>query len=122
MRIAKNIISGGLTPFTRVGERGQQLSGGEKQRFSIARLLLKDPAIVILDEATSALDTATEIHVQRHFEQLLKDRTAFVIAHRLATVRSCDRIVVMDNGRIREEGDHDSLLRAGGAYARLWNA
>lgn len=104
---------------TRVGERGQMLSGGEKQRFSIARLILKDPAIVILDEATSALDSATERHVQAHFERLLRGRTSFVIAHRLTTVESCDRILVMDNGRVAECGAHEELLASGGLYARL---
>ncbi|MEX2608034.1 MAG: ABC transporter ATP-binding protein [Kiritimatiellia bacterium] len=106
---------------TRVGERGQQLSGGEKQRFSIARLLLKDPAIVLLDEATSALDTATERHVQRHFETLLQGRTAFIIAHRLTTVQTCDRILVMDDGRITEMGSHRELLDLNGHYAELWH-
>ncbi|MDA3872856.1 MAG: ABC transporter ATP-binding protein [Kiritimatiellae bacterium] len=105
---------------TRVGERGQQLSGGEKQRFSIARLLLKDPAIVLLDEATSALDTATERHVQRHFETLLQGRTAFIIAHRLTTVQTCDRILLMDDGRITEMGSHRDLLDLNGRYADLW--
>jgi ATP-binding cassette subfamily B protein len=105
---------------TMVGERGQQLSGGEKQRFSIARLLLKNPPIVILDEATSALDTATEQQVQESFEELLKGRTSFVIAHRLATVQTCDRIVVLDKGRILETGSHKDLLEQGGAYSRLW--
>jgi ABC-type multidrug transport system fused ATPase/permease subunit len=105
---------------TMVGERGQQLSGGEKQRFSIARLLLKDPAIVILDEATSALDTATEQHVQEQFERLMKGRTSFVIAHRLTTVQKCDRIVVLDNGQILETGTHKELLDLKGTYARLW--
>lgn len=105
---------------TMVGERGQQLSGGERQRFSIARVLLKDPAIVILDEATSALDTATELHVQENFERLLKNRTAFVIAHRLTTVKNCDRILVLDAGRIVEQGSHAELLTARGVYAGLW--
>ena len=105
---------------TMVGERGQQLSGGEKQRFSIARLLLKDPAIVILDEATSALDTATELHVQKHFERLMTNRTSFVIAHRLTTVKTCDRILVLKDGTVHELGTHDDLLARDGLYADLW--
>ncbi|WFB34327.1 ABC transporter ATP-binding protein [Kiritimatiellota bacterium B12222] len=105
---------------TMVGERGQQLSGGERQRFSIARLLLKDPAIVILDEATSALDTATEMHVQENFDRLLAQRTAFVIAHRLTTVKTCDLIVVLDAGKIVEQGTHSELLAKQGVYAKLW--
>ncbi len=106
---------------TMVGERGQQLSGGERQRFSIARLLLKNPAIVILDEATSALDTATEIHVQESFDRLLANRTAFVIAHRLTTVKNCDRILVLDAGHIVEQGNHQELLKKNGTYASLWH-
>ena len=105
---------------TMVGERGQQLSGGERQRFSIARLLLKNPAIVILDEATSALDTATEVHVQENFDRLLANRTAFVIAHRLTTVKTCDRILVLDAGEIVEQGSHEELLAKKGVYAGLW--
>ncbi|MDF3127924.1 ABC transporter ATP-binding protein [Kiritimatiellaeota bacterium B1221] len=106
---------------TMVGERGQQLSGGERQRFSIARLLLKNPAIVILDEATSALDTATEIHVQESFDRLLNNRTAFVIAHRLSTVKNCGRILVLDAGQVVEQGTHHDLLAQQGVYANLWS-
>lgn len=107
---------------TQVGERGQQLSGGERQRFSIARLLLKDPAIVILDEATSALDTATERHVQAQFDRLLEGRTAFVIAHRLTTIRNCHRIIVLHRGRIQESGSHEDLLARRGTYFDLWES
>lgn len=104
---------------TYVGERGTKLSGGQKQRLAIARIFLKNPKILILDEATSALDTITEERIQRSFDELTKGRTTLVIAHRLATVRNADRIIVIDGGRIIEEGTHHELIRAGGEYARL---
>lgn len=107
---------------TVVGERGYRLSGGEKQRLAIARLLLKNPAIVILDEATSHLDNENEALIQAALDEALDGRTAVVIAHRLSTVRSADRIAVIADGRIAEVGTHDELLAAGGTYARQLHA
>jgi len=104
---------------TYLGERGARLSGGQRQRMAIARALLRDAPILLLDEATSALDAESEQLVQQALERLMATRTTLVIAHRLATVRGADRIVVMDGGRIVEQGKHDALSRAGGLYARL---
>jgi len=104
---------------TRLGERGTRLSGGERQRIAIARVLLRDPPLLILDEATSALDPRSERLVQQAVARLLERRTVFVIAHRLATVARADRIVVLDRGRIVEEGTHADLVQAGGLYERL---
>ena len=105
---------------TRVGERGVKLSGGQRQRIAIARVFLKDPAVVILDEATSSLDTESERYVEQALEQLLQGRTTLLIAHRLSTVRRADRVVVLDQGRIVETGSHDELLqRENGLFARL---
>jgi ATP-binding cassette subfamily B protein len=107
----------GLDSF--MGEAGTRLSGGQRQRMAIARALLRDAPILLLDEATSALDAESEKLVQQAFERLMTGRTTMVIAHRLATIRSADRIIVMDNGGIAEQGDHASLMAAGGLYARL---
>ena len=104
---------------TLVGERGVKLSVGEKQRISIARVLLKDPPILILDEATASVDTATERLIQDALERLMMQRTNFVIAHRLSTVRHASQILVLDHGRIVERGGHDELIELGGIYARL---
>lgn len=104
---------------TYVGERGTKLSGGQKQRVSIARIFLKDPKILILDEATSALDTITEEKIQQSFDLLSQGRTTLIIAHRLTTIRNADRIVVIEDGRIVEEGSHDELIKKGGEYANL---
>ena len=102
---------------TVVGDRGYRLSGGEKQRVAIARLLLKDPDVMILDEATSHLDNENEAHVQAALETALRGRTAIVIAHRLSTIRDADRIAVLDSGRVVELGSHEELVARGGFYA-----
>jgi len=106
---------------TEVGERGANLSMGQRQLVALARVLLKDPAILILDEATASVDPFTEAQIQEGLEEVMRGRTAVVIAHRLSTVRHVDRIVVLRDGRIIEEGNHDSLLEAGGHYAELYN-
>ena len=106
---------------TMLGERGTRLSGGQRQRIAIARALLRDPPFLILDEATSALDTESERLVQQAIERLMRERTVLVIAHRLATVRDADEIVVLDAGRIIQRGSHEELLRAGGLYRRLYD-
>jgi len=107
---------------TMIGERGRSLSGGERQRLSIARALLKNPPILILDEATSALDASTEQKLQRALDEVMRGRTTFVIAHRLATVRNADRILVFENGRIVEAGSFDELVAKGGRFAELARA
>ncbi len=105
---------------TRVGERGLKLSGGEKQRVGIARVVLKDPCILILDEATSSLDSATEADVQSALEEAARGRTTLVVAHRLSTIAGADQIVVLDRGRVVERGAHAALIAKGGLYASLW--
>jgi ATP-binding cassette, subfamily B, bacterial len=102
-----------------LGERGVRLSGGQRQRIAIARAMLKNPPLLLLDEATSALDAQSERMVQAALASAMRDRTTLVIAHRLATVQQADRIVVMDHGRIVEQGRHETLVAAGGLYARL---
>jgi len=104
-----------------VGERGLKLSGGEKQRVSIARTILKAPPILILDEATSALDSLTEQEIQTALKNVSRNRTTLVIAHRLSTIIDADEIIVLDHGRISERGTHRQLLRAKGLYATMWN-
>ena len=106
---------------TQVGERGAMLSGGEKQRIAIARVILRDPRILILDEATSAVDTETELLIKDALESLTENKTTFVIAHRLSTVQGADRIAVLDKGKIKEIGSHQQLLAQNGLYARLYN-
>ena len=106
---------------TRVGERGLKLSGGEKQRVGIARVILADPAILVLDEATSALDSATEEAVQDALEEAAEGRTTLMVAHRLSTVKSADEILVLEAGRVIERGDHATLLAKGGKYADMWD-
>ncbi|MEY4128099.1 MAG: hypothetical protein RL737_2288, partial [Bacteroidota bacterium] len=104
---------------TQVGDRGIQLSGGQKQRIAIARAILKNPAILILDEATSALDSESEKLVQDALDRLMTNRTAIVIAHRLSTIRKADKIIVLQDGKIIEEGNHETLIALNGAYARF---
>ena len=105
---------------TLVGEGGHRLSGGQRQRLAIARAVLKNAPLLILDEATSAVDNETEAALQRSINKITQGRTAVIIAHRLSTVRNADRILVLENGGIREDGNHDELVKMGGAYSRMW--
>jgi ATP-binding cassette subfamily B multidrug efflux pump len=103
-----------------VGERGVKLSGGQRQRIAIARVMVKDAPILLLDEATSALDSEVESAIQASLYKLMEGKTVVAIAHRLSTIAAMDRLIVLDKGRIVEEGDHRSLLAQGGIYAKLW--
>jgi len=103
-----------------VGERGVKLSGGQRQRVAIARVMLKDAPILLLDEATSALDSEVEAAIQASLQELMQGKTVIAIAHRLSTIAALDRLVVMDQGRIVEQGTHRELLARGGLYASLW--
>ena len=114
--LADSLPQGLETP---VGERGTSLSGGQRQRVAIARAFLKDAPVLILDEATSHLDAISEQSVRAALDQLKTDRTTIIIAHRLSTIRDADMIVVLDEGRVIETGDHEELLRSGDLYARL---
>jgi ATP-binding cassette subfamily B protein len=107
---------------TDVGERGVKLSGGQRQRIAIARAILKDPAILILDEATSHVDNQTELLIQESLRDLIAERTTFVIAHQLSTVRGADQSLVLRDGRVVEAGGHDELVERDGLYASLWKA
>lgn len=105
---------------TLVGERGIKLSGGQRQRIAIARVMLKNAPILLLDEATSALDSEVEVAIQESLDEMMKGKTVIAIAHRLSTIAAMDRLIVMDEGRIIEQGTHAQLLEKNGTYARLW--
>jgi subfamily B ATP-binding cassette protein MsbA len=113
-------LPGGMS--TRVGERGIKLSGGQRQRIALARVFLKDPAVVVLDEATSSLDNESERLVEEAMEELLRGRSTLIIAHRLRTVRRADRVLVLERGQVVEEGTHEELLGQAGLYGRLYQA
>ena len=117
LSFAQELPQGMHTP---VGEGGNRLSGGEKQRISIARALLKDAPIILLDEATASLDPENEIYIQQAIEELVKDKTVVVIAHKLSTIKHADKILVLENGKLAQAGTHDELLAQKGLYERLW--
>jgi ATP-binding cassette subfamily B multidrug efflux pump len=120
--IATLVDPKGATGYdAQVGERGVKLSGGQRQRVAIARVLLKNAPILVLDEATSALDSEVEAAIQGQFQNLMRNKTVIAIAHRLSTIAMMDRLVVIDGGKIVEEGTHAQLLALGGHYAKLWH-
>ena len=108
--------------YTQVNERGDVLSAGQRQLLSFARTLLSDPKILILDEATSSIDTNTELLVQEGIKQLLKNRTSFIVAHRISTIKGCDRIMYINDGQIAESGNHEALMEKKGHYYQLYTS
>jgi len=113
-------LKGNRGYMAQVGERGVKLSGGQRQRIAIARVLLKNAPILVLDEATSALDSEVEAAIQTSLNRLMEGKTVIAIAHRLSTIAAMDRLVIIDNGQIIEQGTHQELLNHGGIYAKLW--